>query len=446
MGEEDDPNVPSICLEIVDANESRVQNNNNTSYYYYQWDKSSCPCCFISGGNKNFLSPVVRLPQYDENDDDENRCLLVSNPEKAWLKIINHKNSDFDDDDVKQQQQQQFNVIVDTHCHAHLEGNSQYDLKDGCDGLIPEKNIMVLTCAVSPLNWNDTLEYAANHRNVLPALGIHPWYIPDILSDPSFSNNNNVDTTTIGDELIDKLEELLIHHPSAFVGEIGLCRMAKYVRSTFELGGKKGALDLQKHIFKRQFQLAAKYRRPVTVHCVKLHAAIISILTDIRNDVWANKGNMRLAFPPTIALHSFTGSQIHVQELLQFEQSLWLKGPHELQAHKRKQRQSTQQQQESEILFYFGFSHCINFRMCSSEKSQEKGFEALQEVPLNRLLAESDVHSTNDVSIGTAGAIAYIHLALSTKIKKKNSADLTFIDVAKLTTTNGINFFKSIEQ
>lgn len=443
MMAEDDLDVSPTCLDVIaTTDQSRVQENitQSNSSYFYQWDRSSCPCCFISGGNKNFL-PSVLLQRYNDDkddDDDENRCRLVSNPDKAWLKILNNDNVD---DCVKEQ----FNVIVDTHCHAHLEGNSQYDLNDSCDGQIPEKNIMVLTCAVSPLNWTDTLDYAANHRNVLPALGIHPWYIPDILSDQSLTNTTNY-VDTIGDELIQKLEELLIHHPSAFVGEIGLCRMAKYVRSSFELGGKKGALDLQKHIFKRQFQLAAKYRRPVTVHCVKMHAALISILTDIRNDVWSKKGNMRLAFPPTIALHSFTGSQIHVQELLKFEQSLWLKGPHELQAHKRKEHQLTQQHQNGEpILFYFGFSHCINYLMCSSDKSQEKGFEALQEVPHNRLLAESDVHSTNDVSIGTAGAIAYIHYALS-KNKNKKFANLTFIDVAKLTTTNGIHFLKSISQ
>jgi len=81
-------------------------------------------------------------------------------------------------------------------------------------------------------------------------------------------------------------------------------------------------------------------------------------------------------------------------------------------------------------LFYFGFSHSVNVAMCSSLKSRTQGINAIRAVPLNRLLAESDVHCTDEVQSGTAGAIAYLAAATGT----------TVLDMAKLTMRNGMTF------
>jgi Tat protein secretion system quality control protein TatD with DNase activity len=68
--------------------------------------------------------------------------------------------------------------------------------------------------------------------------------------------------------LID-LETHLSEHPRLIIGEIGLCKMAQFVREfTKDKGGKAAALQLQKPVFSRQLQLAARWSRPVTVHCV----------------------------------------------------------------------------------------------------------------------------------------------------------------------------------
>jgi Tat protein secretion system quality control protein TatD with DNase activity len=50
--------------------------------------------------------------------------------------------------------------------------------------------------------------------------------------------------------------------------------------------------------------------------------------------------------------------------------------------------------------------------MSSSEKSRRQTIQAICQVPTNRLLAESDVHSSRHVAAGTAGAVAYIAWAL----------------------------------
>jgi Tat protein secretion system quality control protein TatD with DNase activity len=114
--------------------------------------------------------------------------------------------------------------------------------------------------------------------------------------------------------------------------------------------------------------------------------------------------------PPTIAMHSFTGTAHHVKELLKLEKRFTSEEP----------------------LFYFGFSHAVNFAMCTSEKSRRKGKKAVKAVPSDRLLVESDVHSSNDLLGGTAGAIAYVAWARESSL----------IEIATSTSKNGLAFLK----
>lgn len=85
-------------------------------------------------------------------------------------------------------------------------------------------------------------------------------------------------------------------------------------------------------------------------------------------------------------------------------------------------------------LFYFGFSHTVNVAMCSSDKSRVQNIEAIRAVPMSRLLAESDVHSTANVKSGTAGAIAYLSAATS----------ISLIDMADMTAKNAQEYLRSI--
>ena len=66
--------------------------------------------------------------------------------------------------------------------------------------------------------------------------------------------------------------------------------------------------------------------------------------------------------------------------------------------------------------------------MCTSEKSRKKGREAVRSIPENRLLAESDVHSSHDLCGGTAGAVAYIAWA----------RDASLQEIANVTAKNGL--------
>ena len=408
----------------------------------------SCPCCAFFGADLFLPSNLL-----DANDREPNNAYVahqaeVLSPTDAWKTISKHTGND----QV---------VLVDTHGHPHLERGVQY-----CDGTSSDgdqtgnERLISVTCAVSTIDWKDTLNYASKSKFILPALGVHPWYLGDILIE---NNNPEEIEKYLRWDWLDELEQHVSQHPSLIVGEIGLCKMARFVREfPKEQGGKTTALNLQKLVFRRQFELAAKYSRPVTVHCVNMHGALMEILKEIlqqtkdsykNRDIASDEGVslqtfVRKAFPPSIALHSFTGTSHHVNEILLFEEEVM--NPDLDSGQKRASRKQKRPKANVDVdseetnysnsgkkcLFYFGFSHAVNHVMHTSEKARKKGIEAVQSIPNNRLLAESDVHATIDVTLGTAGAVAYISSARGEEL----------IDVAQQTTQNGLNFFRSLSQ
>lgn len=156
--------------------------------------------------------------------------------------------------------------------------------------------------------------------------------------------------------------------------------------------------------------LAAKLNRPASVHCVNQHGVFVSVIKELIESK-GPEGSVLSRFPPAIAMHSFTGTAHHAKELLALEKQISADKP----------------------MFYFGFSHTVNFAMCTSEKSRRKGRDAVRAVPIDRLLIESDVHSPQDLLEGTAGAIAYVAWATCSDI----------MDIASTTSRNGLSFIKS---
>lgn len=316
---------------------------------------SSCPCCL-------FLPNDLFLPDNVKSKESSTPSSLLS-PQEALQEIASAGEN---------------TVIVDTHGHPHLQRglHESYQIDT-----IPPIPIISLSCAVEPADWQACIDYASTSETILCGLGVHPWYLADL-----------------PDGYLATLEDLLQRHPNVIVGEIGLCKMARFVRTYPE--GKAAALELQRRVFTEQVKLAAKYTRPISVHCVDQHAVLMKVLKDL----------MPQEIPPTIAMHSFSGTAHHVRQLLQFEH-----------------------QNLTTTKIYFGFSHIINFEMNSSEKSRRQGIEAIQVVPFDRLLAESDVHSSRDVAVGTAGAVAYLAYALGKPT----------IEVATQTARNGIEFLRT---
>jgi TatD DNase family protein len=155
--------------------------------------------------------------------------------------------------------------FFDTHCHL------QTGRLLPCLGRIMENayNIGVthlVCCATNERDWNSVLEISkidfrpfsnpgsdlipVRKISVIPALGIHPWYMAG--ASPDWEA---------------RLDGLLLAHPAACVGEIGL-----------DHGVDPRTDEAQDDFFIRQLALAIRRNRPVSVHCLKAWARIIEIL------------------------------------------------------------------------------------------------------------------------------------------------------------------------
>lgn len=370
-------------------------------------NKPSCPCCsfdlFLPESEKQStsLSNTVQhgSVDYDETIDQGNIKDLpveIADVRSLLLESLS------DNDDTSPVTTKL--TIVDTHGHAQLnrDRDATYDLSD--DPKHDHENVCVksLVCSVEPADFQATLDYASQSDYVLPGLGVHPWYLESLPKDT--------------DSWLDELEKLLLQHPSCIVGEIGLCKVARWVRTYPD--GKAAAMAFQRDVFQKQMELAAKLQRPVSVHCVNAHGIFVSVMKELAQQ----KPTARL--PPAIAMHSFTGTAHHVKELIDLERMIRQASP-SLSAP-----QGINENNHPDPLFYFGFSHTVNYAMCNSEKSRRKGQEAVAAVPLDRLMVESDVACAQDVLGGTIGAVAYV----------ASARHMSPIDVVKVTARNGLKF------
>lgn len=414
---------------------------------------SSCPCCQFVVPKDLFIPP--KRPSLSNSTHSKSEPLEVSseskdnNPRDAWDRL----------------REQHVACLVDTHNHAHLERQNltlpltapfsedtlylhdQKEQQSECNAVTgssaSELRVISLTCAVEPSDWNACLAYAAKSPHRMAALGVHPWYIESVVDAAEGSTMTCLDDvaaaavkSTTNLQWLRDLELHLQQHPHCMVGEIGLCKGARFVR-TFSRG-KAAALALQRTVFALQLKLAVKYQRPVSVHCVDQYGVLLEVLHELLPTTAAESAtNMewsRIAFlstctkatflPPAIALHSFSGSAHQVKVLLEWEA-------------RAMQSNSNCRYTETEIdrpLLYFGFSHLINALGCNSEKTQRRALEAIRSVPRNRILSESDVHTTSDVASDTAGAVAYISTALGEPINL----------VARLVAKNGLRFLQTI--
>ncbi len=390
---------------------------------------------------------------------DHSLSAHVIDPREAWTRISSatHGKSNASGRKI---------LLVDTHGHPHLQREVQYAHQ--ADLALGNGSVVSLTCAVTPSDWNDALEYASRSPLILPALGIHPWNLVDVMADGIEIHDNcediNLEKCIDWDWLTD-LETLLSRHPRLLVGEIGLCKKARFVRYyPKEKGGQAAALRLQRLVFTKQLELAAKYSRPVTVHCVDAHGILMEVMWEIFRRATNYSGveeereregtlkRRRRAFPPAIAMHSFTGTAHHVNEILAFERALLSQGEETGNSGGKRPRFTTNRQRNEcpidhseplpcedyakaqDILFYFGFSHSVNHLMCTSEKARRRAAEAVRSVPSERLLVESDVHASIDVTLGTAGAVAYAAYVRGERIE----------DLAERSVDNGLRFLSTL--
>jgi TatD DNase family protein len=157
--------------------------------------------------------------------------------------------------------------MFDTHCHLqderlrpHLEAVLQRAAAAGVTAL--------LCCGSAEADWAGVHDLAQRHPALLPAYGLHPWYVME--RSPAWL-----------DQLRARLET-----PAAAVGEIGLDHALD--PSTFVA---------QEAVFLAQVHLAAERHRPVSLHCRRAWGRLMELLD---HHGWP---------PDGIVLHSYSGGK-----------------------------------------------------------------------------------------------------------------------------------------
>lgn len=103
-----------------------------------------------------------------------------------------------------------------------------------------------------PQDWDAVEHLAAKYPEVIPSFGLHPWKVG-----------------TVAEGWLEDLEDRLVRHPAAGVGEIGLDRWIK--------GHDR---ERQKAAFLAQLELAGRLGRPLSIHCLQAWGSLLEILTD----------------------------------------------------------------------------------------------------------------------------------------------------------------------
>jgi TatD DNase family protein len=146
----------------------------------------------------------------------------------------------------------------------------------------------VLCCGTGPSDWQAVATLAAAHPEIVPAFGLHPWFIGERTPAPDW---------------LEKLGEFLAAFPEAAVGEIGLDHATE----------KRNDAD-QAAVFSAQLKLARRLGRPVSVHCRKAWGDMMQILS------------AQCGLPCGGAIHSFSGPVDLIKQLAVLNVSLSFSG------------------------------------------------------------------------------------------------------------------------
>lgn len=138
-------------------------------------------------------------------------------------------------------------MVIDTHCHLSKE---DYDNIDSVVSNMGE-NIMIIS-GVDDCSNLEVIEYINKYPNVYGMIGIYPGNV-DFMTEQSFSI----------------LENYIKHPKIVGIGEIGL---DYHYPETNE--------QKQKEVFKRQIELAKKYKKPIIIHSRDAYQDTYNILRE----------------------------------------------------------------------------------------------------------------------------------------------------------------------
>jgi Tat protein secretion system quality control protein TatD with DNase activity len=270
-----------------------------------------------------------------------------------------------------------------------------------------------------------------NVMKIIPCLGVHPWFLHELEHDdwdmvPSSSSSSSSviiqqqqqqqAAITMVPKWIAYLEEYIIQNPHVPVGEIGLDGFH------FDFDTKELTTPMEQQIeaFKYQLQVATKYHRPVSVHCVRAMGKIMDAINDVAttnnnnihrmdnvNDDDDNNNNDTdtvsepplLLLPPRIYFHAFGGKAATAIQLIRTIEKI--KPSKRKNKNKKKIKNNTSK-------VYFGFAPVINLNVHSCSKTMD----VIRAVGIHRLVLETDHEDIQRIQSSMEHGIDIISTAL----------------------------------
>lgn len=155
--------------------------------------------------------------------------------------------------------------LFDAHCHLQPPVVFERAAVSGVERMA--------VCGTSSNDWNQILQRAAEYPQIIPMIGIHPWFV-------SHDWKNSFQT----------LGKILRDVPTSGIGETGLDFQERFTNRAE-----------QEESFAEHLDLARELNRPVAVHCVQAWGRLIEILRE---------------YPaPRVLLHAFGGAPELIPEL-----------------------------------------------------------------------------------------------------------------------------------
>ncbi|KGG50572.1 hypothetical protein DI09_64p80 [Mitosporidium daphniae] len=139
-----------------------------------------------------------------------------------------------------------------------------------------------LLVSIDRSEWDMVCDFAKKSPScIIPAFGTHPWFVSKVSQ---------------REEYLKQLWFYVQSFPNSLLGEIGLDSSKRHLNS----------FALQEELFFDQFKLANQLRRPISLHVVG-EVSVSSLCQFLRA--------FPLCRPPSISLHSFTGSLTQLRQL-----------------------------------------------------------------------------------------------------------------------------------
>jgi TatD DNase family protein len=155
----------------------------------------------------------------------------------------------------------------DAHCH--LQDDRIVNSIDDIILQMRKNSVCKVVCnGTSPDDWAAVKHISEKYDEVLPAYGLHPWYLDEANAD---------------------WKDILVQFLKACnYSSVGECGFDKNVKDKF-------SYDLQKSIFCEHIDVANQFSKPVSVHCVNAYQLLWDSLSSIECD-------------SPIIIHSFSSS------------------------------------------------------------------------------------------------------------------------------------------